>query len=72
MIDVYSTRCPKCKILIKRLEQNGIEFNLIEHLSDIYEVAERYDIKEAPFVVKDKSEVYNFTEAMTAITEGRF
>ena len=71
MIDVYSTRCPKCKILIKRLEQNGIEFNVIEHLSDIYEVAERYGIKEAPFVIKD-NEVYNFTEAMTAITEGRF
>ena len=27
-INLYSTNCPKCKILEKKLEQKGIEFNV--------------------------------------------
>ena len=63
MIAVYSTNCPKCHVLIKKLEKEGIEFTLYENLNDLYEASEKYNIQEAPFVVfNDK--VYNFTEAI--------
>ena len=26
-VNIYSTGCPKCNILIKKLKENGIDFN---------------------------------------------
>lgn len=63
---VYSTNCPKCHILIKKLQMAGKDFDLVENLEDVFQASKRYDIKEAPFVVLE-DKVYNFTEALKLI-----
>ena len=51
MLKVYSTNCPKCLVLEKKLRSLNKEFELINDLSEVYEASEKYQIKEAPFVV---------------------
>lgn len=70
MIMLYSTNCPKCKILEKKLLAEGKEFTVISDTDTVLATAETYDIKEAPFIVAN-DEVYNFTESLTALREGR-
>ena len=70
MIKVYSTNCPKCIVLEKKLVAEGIEFELINSMEEIYDASERYDIKEAPFVV-DGDKVYTFLEAFKNIDSFR-
>ena len=43
-MDVYSTNCPKCKILVKKLTNRGKEFNLIEDNGKVMAASEKYDI----------------------------
>jgi len=62
MIKLYSTGCPKCKVLKKKLEASGKEFEVIESLDEINKVAEELDIHEAPFVIIG-DQVLNFAEA---------
>lgn len=68
---LYSTGCPKCKILEKKLEMLGKEFTVISDLDMVLAVAEQNNIQEAPFVSVD-GEIYNFTETIKALNEGRF
>lgn len=69
MLKVYSTNCPKCLVLEKKLRSLNKEFELINDLSEVYEASEKYQIKEAPFVVID-DKVYNFIEIFAALTKG--
>ena len=69
MLKVYSTNCPKCKILEKKLTGLGKEFELIDDLTEVMEASEKYNIKEAPFVVLD-DKVYNFAEVIKALASG--
>ena len=45
MLKVYSTNCPKCKILEKKLTSLGKEFELIDDSTEVMEASEKYDIK---------------------------
>lgn len=69
MLKVYSTNCPKCKILEKRLNSMGKEFELITNSDEVMEASEKYNIKEAPFVVADEK-LYNFSEIIKALSAG--
>lgn len=68
-MDVYSTNCPKCKILIKKLTSLGKDFNLVENEEKIMEASAKYEIQEAPFVVIDEK-AYNFSQINKMINEG--
>lgn len=63
-IVLYSTNCPKCKVLKTKLEQNNIEF--IEN-NDIELMAQK-GFTTAPMLEID-SVVYNFKEAVAWIGE---
>ena len=63
-IVLYSTNCPKCKVLKSKLEQNNIEF--IEN-NDI-ELMTQKGFTTAPMLEID-SIVYNFKEAVEWIGE---
>jgi len=69
MLTVYSTNCPKCKILEKKLDLANKEYKLINDLDKVNEASEKYNIQEAPFVVIDEK-VYNFTEMVKALSTG--
>ena len=66
MLKVYSTNCPKCKILEKRLNSLNKDFEIIDDLEEVYKVATELGIKEAPFVMVDEK-VYNFIEIFDEI-----
>lgn len=63
-IVLYSTNCPKCKVLKSKLEQNNINF--IEN-NDIELMAQK-GFTTAPMLEID-SVVYNFKEAVAWIGE---
>lgn len=72
MIKLYSTNCPKCKILIKKLQDAKINFDLIENLDEILEASNKFNIQEAPFIVVNDEILYNFPNAIRAISGGGF
>lgn len=63
---VYSTDCPRCKILIKKLQQANKQFELIEDEEEVLKVASEFGIEEVPFVVED-GQLYRFGEMIKRI-----
>lgn len=66
MIKVYSTGCPKCKILLKKLDAAAIEY---EVCSDTEEMSKK-GITYLPVVEKD-GKIYSFGEANKLINENK-
>ena len=62
MIEMYSTNCPKCRVLAKRYRDAGIVFDLIEDEGEVLKKAKEFNIQEVPFVIVD-GELYRFTDA---------
>lgn len=63
-IVLYSTKCPKCKVLETKLKQGNIEFKEINNV----EVMVQKGFKSAPLLEVD-GVVYNFKEAVEWIKE---
>ena len=72
MFTVYSTNCPKCKVLIKKKKKKGKvvgqDFNLVEDLVEVNKVAKEKEVTSAPFIIKDE-EVLLFADANKFINE---
>ena len=60
---VYSTGCPKCQVLVRKLNDKGVDYELIEDIDEVLAASNKYDIKEAPFVVIDE-QPYGFADAI--------
>ena len=67
MFTVYSTGCPKCKVLLTKLKQKNQlpdkDFTLVEDNDEILRVAKTYNVQSAPFIV-DNENVYLFADAV--------
>ena len=63
-IVLYSTKCPKCKVLETKLNKSNIEF---EEINDINLMVEK-GFKSAPILEVD-GVAYNFKEAVEWIKE---
>lgn len=61
---LWSTHCPRCKVLEQKLKQKGIEY---EENTDI-ELMQAQGFTEAPQLEVDEK-IYNFKEAITWIGE---
>lgn len=61
---LYSTHCPKCKVLEMKLKQNNIDF---EEINDVNLMVEK-GFKSAPVLEVD-GVTYGFTEAIAWIKE---
>lgn len=55
---LYTTHCPKCKVLTRKLQMAGVEFTESEDIQKMLELG----FKSAPVLVVD-DEVYLFKEA---------
>lgn len=60
MITLYTTHCPKCVVLEKKLRAKGIEFSIVE---DILEM-EKLGVQFAPALKIDDQPIMNFTNAI--------
>lgn len=59
MIVMYSTNCPKCKILEKKLNEKQIEYNLVTDVDEMIKLG----IDTAPMLSKD-DKLLGFREAI--------
>lgn len=64
MITLYTTHCPKCVVLEKKLQQKGIEYNTVEEIAKM----EQLGIYFTPALEVDKK-VMNFTNAIAWVNE---
>lgn len=56
---MYSTHCPKCKVLAMKLAQKGIEFEEIDNLDEM----RRVGLKSAP-ALRIEGNILGFNEAI--------
>lgn len=59
IVTMYSTHCPKCQVLEKKLQQKGIEYNVV---TDTLEMG-RMGIRSVP-VLSVNSELLDFKKAI--------
>lgn len=61
LITIYSTGCPRCKILLKKLEGIGMtDYNLITDIKEMEEVG----ITAVPMMKIDDGPLLNFNKAI--------
>lgn len=63
---VYSTGCPQCEVLKKKLADKNVNFTLVENRDEVIKAAEEFGITNVPFMVVD-DKVYNFVESINYI-----
>lgn len=68
MIELYSTNCPNCLILEKKLKEMNVEHAVIQNEEKVFEKASQFGIMEVPFMVVDGS-LKNFRESVKYVTE---
>lgn len=64
MITLYTTHCPKCNVIAKKLEQKNINFEIVEDMEEM--IAKGF--RSAP-VLQVNDKFLNFTEANNWIKE---
>ena len=52
-ITLWSTNCPKCNVIKKKLEQKGIKFDLVEDTDKVLEFGKLNKVMSAPILVID-------------------
>lgn len=65
---LYSTGCPKCKVLAKKLENAGLNFIVIEDEDTIIEVCNQVSSNSLP-LLDTGSGILNFNEAIKWVGE---
>lgn len=59
-IILYTTHCPQCNVLTKKLEQKNIEFNIVDDVNVMLSLG----ISAAPALSVDDGEIMNFKQAV--------
>ena len=53
MINLYTINCPKCLVLEKKLDKEGVEYNKITDKDIIMDVSNKCGLKTAPILEAD-------------------
>lgn len=64
-ITLYTTHCPQCNILEKKLQASGIEYTTSEDVQKMLELG----FKSAPVLVVDDKPPYSFKDACAWVDE---
>lgn len=65
MIKLYTTHCPRCEVLYKKLEQNNVEFEVCEDQDEMIKLG----FKSSPILEVD-GKFMNFKQAVDWINNG--
>lgn len=65
---IYTTGCPKCRVLEKKLEQLGETYETVNDVQKVVEVGRREGILSAPILERD-GKFYDFTHAVSLVNE---
>lgn len=63
-VTLYTTHCPKCAVLLKKLEEKGIEFDIVDDADEIIKLG----YMSAPLLKVDEA-VYDFGGALNWLRE---
>ena len=61
-ITLYTTHCPKCKVIESKLEKKGVKYVTIDNVDEVTKIGEINNIQSAPILKVDDT-VYAFKEA---------
>lgn len=64
MVTLYSTHCPRCRVLETKLTQKNIEFNVVTDVNKM----ESLGIQSVPILEVD-DELLNFTDAIVWVNK---
>jgi len=67
MVELYSTGCPKCNVLKKKLESKGVEFTLIDNPEYVLLKANELNLLTVPFLIMEDGRVLTFEQAVKEI-----
>ena len=62
---LFSTNCPQCKVLEKKLEQKGIKFEITNDIQELLDLG----IKRAPILKTDDGQYLDFSNAIKYVNE---
>ena len=66
MITLYSTHCPKCKVLELKLNQKKINYNIVDDPDAVVDFGKENNILSAPILDID-GKIYEFSSAIKAV-----
>ena len=64
MVELYSTGCPKCNVIKKKLESKGVEFTLIDNPEYVLLKANELNLLTVPFLIMEDGRVLTFEQAI--------
>lgn len=67
MITLYSTHCPKCKVLEMKLEQKKIDHEVVDNPEEVVNFGKENNIMSAPILVVDGA-IYDFSSAVKLLS----
>lgn len=65
MVTLYTTHCPKCIILEKKLQDKNIEYQVCDDIDLMLSKG----MQEAPYLEVEEKELMNFTKAIKWVNE---
>lgn len=63
MVTLYTTHCPKCEVLLMKLEDANIPFTIVDNIDEVIAVGTKHGIMSAPILQIDER-VMGFSEAV--------
>ena len=60
---LYTTHCPKCKVLEKKMALKGIEYEEEDNIDEIMKVAAKAGVNSTPLLETDDGRILDFAEA---------
>ena len=65
MIKLYSTNCPKCKVLESKMQKKNIEYSVCTDVNEMLS----HGIKAAPALELEDNQILNFSDAVRWVNE---
>lgn len=69
-ITLYTTHCPKCVMLEKLLKNNDLEFEIVDDVEQVLDIADKNGIMSAPILVVNNN-VMTYNTATEWIKEAK-
>ena len=67
-VTLYSTHCPKCKVVEMKLDKTGINYSTVDNVEDVIKIGEEHKILSAPILCVD-GKYMDFSESLKWIKE---
>ena len=69
MILYTAETCPKCKVIKKKLNDAGIEYEICQDLDKLAELADKYGIRTLPILEIEEGNLLDFSHILDYIKE---